>query len=78
MIDALRVQPGEPARIRERDARDTLGLHKGRCEAAARLLARAPQHGEAVAVAQLLLEALERMNPQLPDAEPGVEGVHVE
>ena len=30
---------------------------------------------KAIAVAQLLVDALERIDPQLPDAEPGVEGL---
>jgi PPK2 family polyphosphate:nucleotide phosphotransferase len=33
MVAALRVEPGEPARIAERDPRDTLGLDKARAHA---------------------------------------------
>jgi PPK2 family polyphosphate:nucleotide phosphotransferase len=33
---------------------------------------------KSVAVGQLLVDALERMDPQIPDAEPGIEGLVVE
>jgi PPK2 family polyphosphate:nucleotide phosphotransferase len=32
---------------------------------------------KAVAVAELLAHALEKLDPELPDAEPGVEGLHI-
>jgi hypothetical protein len=33
---------------------------------------------KALAVAQLLVDALERIDPRLPDAEPGIESLVVE
>jgi hypothetical protein len=85
MITSLRVEPGTPAGIRDRDPRDKLALGKADAK---KLLAELHERlavvpadrnwVKAVAVAELLTDALDRMEPKLPTAEPGVEGLLIE
>jgi hypothetical protein len=63
MIDRIRVEPGHEPRIAERNPRDTLGL-EDKADANDRLVR--------------LHERLEKLDPQVPAGEAGIEQIKVD